>query len=272
LNQVSIQITPFDLIAIIKASLQERNLLLALDYDGTLVEYAPRPELAQPTPELLRFLVPLASLPGLHVLVISGRPLKEIKTLLPIPGLNYVGSHGGEGCIAGHSWAFQKKRHLRPILKELQQDLAAHLAACQGWWIEEKPLGLVLHYRLATPQQEAMIRRSLESWRRNMTREQQFSILDGKKGIELLPLGVSKGAALGRVLAFEETLPFFPVCLGDDHSDESAFQAVQRHGGLGIKVGGDHESSSAIYGFSHPEEVQAFLRLLLSAMNPRWRL
>ena len=272
MNQVSIQITPFDLIAIIKASLQERNLLLALDYDGTLVEYAPRPELAQPTPELLRFLVPLASLPGLHVLVISGRPLKEIKTLLPIPGLNYVGSHGGEGCIAGHSWAFQKKRHLALILRELQQDLAAHLAACQSWWIEEKPLGLVLHYRLATPQQEAMIRRSLESWRRNMTREQQFSILDGKKGIELLPLGVSKGAALGRVLAFEETLPFFPVCLGDDHSDESAFQAVQRHGGLGIKVGGDHESSSAIYGFSHPEEVQAFLRLLLSAMNPRWRL
>ena len=272
MNQVSIQITPFDLIVIIKASLQERNLLLALDYDGTLVEYAPRPELAQPPLELLRLLVPLATMPGLQVLVISGRPLKEIKTLLPIPGLNYVGSHGGEGCLAGHSWAFQEKRHLRLIVRELQQDLAAHLAACQGWWIEEKPLGLVLHYRLATPQQEAMIRRSLESWLRNVTRESQFSILDGKKGIELLPLGISKGAALGKVLAFEETLPFFPVCLGDDHSDESAFQTVQRHGGLGIKVGGDHESSSAIYGFSHLEEVQAFLRLLISVMNHRRRL
>jgi trehalose-phosphatase len=269
---VSKQITPFDLIKIIKRSLQERNLLLALDYDGTLVEYAPRPELAQPTPELLRLLVPLATMPGLHVLVISGRPLKELKTFLPVPGLNYVGFHGGEGCIAGHSWAFQEKRHLRLILRELQQNLAAHLAACQGWWIEEKPLGLVLHYRIATHQQEAMIRRSIESWRRNVTREQQFSILEGKKGIELLPLGVSKGAALGRVLAFEETLPFFPVCLGDDHSDESAFQAVQRHGGLGIKVGGDHESSSAIYGFSHLEEVQAFLRLLISVMNYRQRL
>lgn len=170
------------------------------------------------------------------------------------------------------AWAFQEKRHLGLILRELQQDLAAQLAACQGWWIEEKPLGLVLHCRLTTPKQEAMIRRSIASWLRKVTREQQFSILDGKKGIELLPLGVSKGAALGKVLAFEETLPFFPVCLGDGHRDESAVQTVQMHSGRGIKVGGDHESSSAIYGFSHLQEVQVFLRLLISAINHRRRL
>jgi trehalose-phosphatase len=260
------------LIAIIKSSCQERNLLLALDYDGTLVEYAPRPELAQPTPELLRLLSLLVTTPDLRVLVISGRPLKELETLLPVPGLNYVGSHGGEGRIAGHSWTFQEKSNLGLILIEIKQALAAHLAACQGWWIEEKPLGITIHYRLATSKEETSIRGSLESWLNIVVREQQFSILHGQKSIELLPLGVSKGAALGKILAFAEPLTFFPICLGDDHSDESAFQTVQMHGGLGIKVGDDHESSLAIYGFSHVEEVQAFLRLLISAMTYRRRL
>jgi trehalose-phosphatase len=269
---VSKKITSFGLVSIVKSSLQERNLLLALDYDGTLVEYAPRPELAKPSPELLRLMVRLAIKPDFRVLIISGRPLEEIKTLLPISGLNYVGSHGGEGCIAGRSWTFQGKIHIGLILRELQQALVAHLAACQGWWIEEKPLGLALHYRLATPQQEVMIRRSLESWLNNVVKEHQFSILHGKKGIELLPLGVSKGAAMGKILAFEEPFPCFPVYLGDDLSDESAFQTVQINGGLGIKVGGDHESSSAIYGFSHLEEVQAFLRLLIRGMNHCKRL
>ncbi|MFZ0050453.1 MAG: hypothetical protein WAK96_01635 [Desulfobaccales bacterium] len=58
---MSKKITSFGLVSIVKSSLQERNLLLALDYDGTLVEYAPRPELAKPAPELLRLMVRLAT-------------------------------------------------------------------------------------------------------------------------------------------------------------------------------------------------------------------
>ena len=50
---------------------QGRKLLLLLDYDGTLVEIAPRPELATPTPGLLRQLAHLINRLDYAVVVVS---------------------------------------------------------------------------------------------------------------------------------------------------------------------------------------------------------
>jgi trehalose 6-phosphate phosphatase len=63
-------------------------LLLFFDYDGTLVEIAPRPELARPTPELFKLLRRLASQEDMRVLVVSGRPLRELQELLSVSGLH----------------------------------------------------------------------------------------------------------------------------------------------------------------------------------------
>lgn len=53
---------PVDFFArMVQGRRQGRKLLLLLDYDGTLVEIAPRPELAAPTPGLLRLLARLIS-------------------------------------------------------------------------------------------------------------------------------------------------------------------------------------------------------------------
>ena len=78
-----------------------RPLLLFLEYDGTLMKIALRPELARPTPEVLELLSRLAAQEDLKAMVVSGRPLRDLQELLPIPGLDFLGSHGGEVSISG---------------------------------------------------------------------------------------------------------------------------------------------------------------------------
>ncbi len=34
-------------------------------------------------------------------MVVSGRPLRDLQELLPVPGLDFLGSHGGEAFIGG---------------------------------------------------------------------------------------------------------------------------------------------------------------------------
>jgi trehalose-6-phosphatase len=89
---------------------QGRFLLILLDYDGTLVEIAPHPELARPTPELLEVPGRLVSQADRKEMVVSGRPLRDLEELLPVPGLNLPGSHGGEIFIAGQPCALPWKR------------------------------------------------------------------------------------------------------------------------------------------------------------------
>jgi len=215
------------LIAAIAAHPKDQGLLLLLDYDGTLVEIAPRPELARPTQELVDALGRLASLPGLDMVVVSGRSLKNLLELLPISGLNYLGSHGAEGLIGGEPWTLKVAAGSREEQEELQKQLTSRLAELRGWWLEPKPLGFALHYRQAGPQEEVRIMSVLESWLAQVDRAGPHQILRGKKVVEILPQGVSKGAAIQKILLLPGFYGYFPIYLGDDVTDESAFQVLQ---------------------------------------------
>lgn len=256
------------LIAAMTALPKDQGLLLFLDYDGTLVEIAPRPELAHPTQELVHVLGRLASLPDLALVVVSGRSLKNLREILPIGGLNYLGSHGAEGLIGGEPWTLKVGAGSREEKEELQRQLACKLADLSGWWLETKPLGFALHYRQAEPEEEGRIFRVLGPWLDQVSRAGHHQILQGKKVVEILPRGVSKGAAIQEILRFPGFSDLFPVYLGDDVTDESAFQVLQGRG-LTIKVGVGQAATAASYSLTHPAEVQQFLTLLASHLEVR---
>lgn len=250
------------LLAAIIALPKERRLLLFLDYDGTLVEIAPRPELARPAPELLRVLTRLTSLLSQAVMVVSGRPLADLQELLPIPGLNYLGSHGSQGLIGGRPWHLETSGEgSKEEQEELAQELTRNLSDLDGWWLERKSPGFALHYRQAQPLEERRIMAVLEPWLRQIVQEGRYQVLPGKKVVEILPQGVSKGAAIHKILLFTRFSGFFPVYLGDDVTDETAFQALQGHG-LTVKVGDTAAASAAAFSLDNPKEVQQFLALL----------
>ncbi|RJR42842.1 MAG: trehalose-phosphatase [Deltaproteobacteria bacterium] len=187
---------------------QRRPLLLFLDYDGTLVEIAPRPELARPTPELLDMLRRLTAQGDLKLMVVSGRPLRDLQELLPVPGLNFLGSHGGEAFIAGRPYPLPVATVNHKELSRWRSRLAAVLQPFRGWWLEDKPQGFALHYRQVPAEHADEFIVILGRWQEQLRLEGGFQVLSGKKVLEILPLSVSKGAAIQKILLLPGFLSF----------------------------------------------------------------
>ena len=245
----------------IKARRRGRPLLLLLDYDGTLVEIAPRPELARPTSELLELLRRLMAQRDLKVMVVSGRPLRALQELLPVPGLNFLGSHGGEAYISGRLHPLQVAAADNEELHRWCNRLGERLQPFRGWWIEDKPLGFALHYRQVPAEHADEFIRILERWQEQLRQKGGFQVLAGKKVLEILPPGVSKGAAIQEILLLPGFFGVFPIYLGDDITDESAFHILQDQG-LTIKVGRPGTETVASHFLPDPEAVQHFLAFL----------
>jgi trehalose-phosphatase len=240
---------------------QGRKLLLLLDYDGTLVEIAPRPELATPTPKLLRLLARLINRLDYVVVVVSGRPLQNLLKLLPVSGLNYLGSHGGEGLIAGRPLHLINGEPAFQEISEWKNQLTGLLEHFTGWWIEDKPQGFVLHYRQASPGQEDRLLKIIETWKARVVESGSYQVLPGKKVMEVLLYGINKGAAIQKILLSSDFIGYFPLYIGDDTTDESVFAVIQEQG-LSFKVGDEEQPTKATYFLKNPAQVQNFLALL----------
>ena len=171
-----------------------------------------RPARSWPGPHrrLLELLSRLAAQADLKVMVVSGRPLNDLQELLPVPGLDFLGSHGGEAFIGG-------RLHPLPIAAVDEQELsrwrnrlASRLQPFQGWWIEDKPQGLALHYRQVAPEHTYEFIGILGILQEQLRQEGRWQLLAGKKVHEILPQGVSKGAAIQLILLLSEIFWFFP--------------------------------------------------------------
>ena len=147
------------------------------------------------------------------------------------------GSYGGDRLAA-----------LRPPLHQFA-------GARQGLSVEDKRHSLALHYRSA-PEYEA----EAETFLRGLIDDNSSSLelKRGKMVLEVMPGGANKGAAID---AFMEEAPFrgrTPVFIGDDVTDEDGFAAVNRHGGLTLRVGAAAETA-AVFGLADEDAVFAWL-------------
>jgi len=249
------------LLEIVQTRRRGRQLLLLLDYDGTLVPIAPHPAEARPTPELLDILTRLLARPDYRVMVVSGRGLADLVELLPVPGLDILGSHGGEGRVRGRPWTLPRLSGSPWEINLWRQRLLACLGDFTGWRLEDKPLGFALHYRQVAPARQGQLLKALAPWREEVMRSGNYRLLTGKMLLELLPAGVSKGAALWEILSDPSFSGSFPVYLGDDDTDETVF-AVLRALGLTVKVGAPGPATAAAYGLDSPAQVRQFLARL----------
>src|SRR5262245_6440274 len=75
----------------------ERPLLLGLDVDGTLAPIVPHPALARLLPGVIEAIGRLTHHPGITVVIVSGRPKRELREQFGFPKqIMVVGSHGIE--------------------------------------------------------------------------------------------------------------------------------------------------------------------------------
>ncbi len=234
---------------VVRAIHSAKHVALFLDFDGTLVPLRRRPSDVKPLDiPLRRVLRWLAMHKRITVSVISGRPLAELKKLVPVHGVRLLGLHGWEGRTVP---PLDEERHL---VRQAKRTLDHRLAGIPGIWVEDKGLGLAVHYRGASSITVRRARRIIDEVVGDVG--PQIHMMEGSKVWELLPRQIEgKGSATTSLLSKlpPETLPIF---VGDDATDESAFQVLRR--GLTIHVGNGHRTK-AHFLLRNPEEVGMFL-------------
>ncbi|MFQ5826794.1 MAG: trehalose-phosphatase [Dehalococcoidia bacterium] len=245
-----------------------QHLLLLTDYDGTLTPIVSRPELALLPPPMKELLTRLTAKRSYTVAVISGRALEDVRALVGIKGLYYAGNHGLEIEGPSFTWVHPQVDLALPLLEDLSRQLSARLGEISGAIVENKGLTLSVHYRMVAPDQVDQVRAIFDDIVQPWQQQERIRVTRGKMVYEVRPpVDWDKGKAvdyfLERSQEVQGTQNVLPFYLGDDITDEAAFQAVQDRGGVSIFVGrGDHESR-ATYSVASTQEVQRFLTSLL---------
>jgi trehalose 6-phosphate phosphatase len=204
---------------------------LFLDFDGTLVEIAPTPDLIQVPAELPDLLVQLTERLGGAVAVVSGRPLDQLAEILARFTGGIAGAHGLERrCPDGNV----TRCLVHPELRRFRPLIATFATRHEGILLEDKGCSLALHYRQA-PSLKAVC----DAFVGQAVDESNGALVAvaGKMVIELVPRSAGKGRAIAGFLA---DAPFYgrsPVFLGDDTTDEDGFAEVDRLGGVSVHVG-----------------------------------
>jgi len=232
---------------------------LLLDYDGTLVPFAPEPRLANPDAELIDLLTALGADPMNQVTIISGRPRRTLEEWFGRLPISLIADHGAWIRQRGSDWRLLKnmtadwKDRVRSILQ-------LYVDRLPGALLEEKDFSLAWHYRRADPEQASLRAKELVDDLSGFTRNIDVQVFEGNKVIELRNSGVNKGAAALEWLGNQ--LPEFILSIGDDWTDEDLFRSLPSNA-YSVRVG--VTNTAARYYLGNHTAVRRVLRELVNA-------
>jgi len=227
-----------------------RGASLFLDFDGTLVEIASTPDGVRVSDRLRKLLSVLHQALNGRVAILSGRSAGEINALVHPVKLIVGGSHGLE---LVHPDASSSEPERPEAVARAIADLRGLASEHEGVVIEEKPLGVAVHFRLAPDAADAC-REAVE----RVAAREALHIQQGKMVYEVRPGGADKGTALQEVMRAPPFAGTSPVVLGDDLTDEAAFAVARQLGGAAVLVGPARETA-ATYRLESVKESLAWL-------------
>ena len=223
---------------------------LFLDFDGTLVDLADTPgaiRIPDGLPTLLRSLS--QRLNG-RLAIVSGRAIADLEQHLDCSGIAVSGSHGLELRLAdGVPIPLAVPFDSKGLGSKVDRFAAQH----SGLLVERKPSSVALHYRMA-PEEGEKVERFMSA----LAHKTGLSLQPGKMVYELRPKGADKGDAIRAFMAEPEFGGARPIMIGDDITDEDAFEAAAAMGGAGILVGPERRSA-ARYRLADVGQVGAWL-------------
>lgn len=230
--------------------------LLLLDYDGTLVPFADKPEKAMPDEELLKLLDELTENDKNQVVIISGRGRDILDSCFSKIDIELVAEHG--------AWLKRTDKGWKPIeeMNTLWKDdvrsiLEIFVDRTPGSFIEEKDYSLVWHFRKVDPELGVLRAGEIVDVLQEVTLNNELSIMAGNKVIEIKNHGVDKGNA---AMVWVKKEPDFIIAVGDDLTDENLFMALPDEA-YTLKVGG--RPSEANYFVDDYKQVRKLLKKLV---------
>jgi trehalose 6-phosphate phosphatase len=236
-----------------------RRHALFLDLDGTLLEIRQRPDLVASDQALRTMLQELGELLGGALAIVSGRTIDDVDAILNNAAPCVVGLHGQELRIGA-------RRFPSTISKEMLAALATVRKLTAGGvlevLVENKGAAIALHYRRA-PEQAEFVCRIVDE----IAKIHGLKVLHGKMVAELVPTDATKARAISALIHDPPFAGRTPIAVGDDATDEEAFEAAVALGGFAVHVG-PPRPTSANYRVRDAEAVIAWLLAALQRTSP----
>ena len=242
----------------------ERQPAVFYDFDGTLSEIVEDPDSARLVDGAADALTSLSA--ACPVAILSGRDLADVRQRVGLPGLWYAGSHGFEltGPDGTHHQNSEAAASI-PVLAGAAADLADQLGHIPGVVVEHKRFGVAVHYRNAARDRVGEVAAAV----RTAGQRTALRVTTGREVIELRPnIDWDKGKTLHWVLDYirdnEAAGPLLPIYLGDDITDEDAFDAVDDDGiAILVRHSDDGDRATAArYALDDPDRVREFTERL----------
>jgi trehalose 6-phosphate phosphatase len=215
--------------------LADRRPAVFFDFDGTLSDIVDDPDAARPVAGATEALGKLAA--RCPVAVLSGRDLADVTNRLGVPGIWYAGSHGFELTAPdGTHHQNDAAAAAIPVLEQAAGQLRGRLAEIPGVVVEHKRFGVAVHYRNAERDRVGEVLAAV----RAAGRRDALRVTTGREVIELRQdLDWDKGKTLRWVIDHLHDAgsgALTPVYLGDDITDEDAFDAVRAGDVVGVPI------------------------------------
>ena len=250
----------------LKKKLIDKHVFLFLDYDGTLAPIAKSPDRAVISYKTKNLLKKLSAKPNYKLAIISGRGLKDIKRMVGLKNVIYAGNHGFE--IEGPKIKFSNpvSSDYKIGLKKIKKDLKKKLSSVKGILLEDKGFSLALHYRLVKKELIPRVKTIFQETITHHLVKNKIRVKPGKMVLEIrIAVDWDKGKVVLWLLAREKfshknKKSFIPIYIGDDLTDENAFNALKNKG-LTVVVSKATDSSAQFY-LKNAKEVSKFLKYI----------
>ncbi|KPM33154.1 Trehalose-phosphatase [Croceitalea dokdonensis DOKDO 023] len=236
-----------------------KNRLLFLDYDGTLTGFHKDPQKASPDKELYEILDALHHQENTTVFLISGRDKTTFSKWFLDRKYNMIVEHGVWISTKGEDFKMLEKvkgdwmEKIRPVLESF-------VDRTPGSFIEEKNYSLAWHYRNTDPDFGQKRATELNTVLRSLIGNDDISVLNGNKVMEVKSSNVNKGRASVRMLSQADY--DFVFAIGDDWTDEFMFEELP-DSTITVKVG--LQKTQAKYHVEGPKKVRELLKQFIQS-------
>jgi trehalose 6-phosphate phosphatase len=248
--------TQYDIGEFFEKVAQAPKSALLLDYDGTLAPFRVERDKAVPYAGVTSILQEILSTTRTQMFIVTGRKTDDIVSLLGVYPYPVIwGLHGTQ------------RRNPNGAVEMIcvDEDLVQALMEADGWLqaqglrqaAEYKPGSIAVHWRGRSESEAAAIRKLvLQGWLQ-IAKHRKVELLEFDGGIELRPPEPDKGDAVREIIKqLPSTTPV--AYLGDDTTDEHAFEALEGRG-LRVLVRPEWRETEADIWIKPPEELLDFL-------------
>lgn len=232
-----------------------RSVLL-LDYDGTLSPFSVQRKQAVPYRGVASVLQQIVDAGRTRLVIITGREAHEIVPLLGLlPAPEVWGSHGSQRLLSNGTC----------VMAAIPEKAIQALEEAYRWLeykglqehAESKPGGIAVHWRGLSETDASEVRAKVVLGWSRIVKSGFLSLLEFDGGLELRLTKPDKGDAVQVIV--NETDPGVPIAyLGDDHSDENAFLALDDKGFTALVRSAPRPTAARVW-LKPPAEVFEFL-------------